>query len=163
MSKGDTKTVHISLKTARANAWLVHTQTRWTKAQLTRIPISMESIFNQLKDLTYSLPMKDQKARCNTDADLIPGAARDFSTGVNFQCRLLRCPYSPCVQIASASVRTLKIPNFGSHAIVWTDENTSLTDRNGSCCSYSCCTLQQSYPGNVTWILLGGLMKYIHT
>ena len=33
---------------------------------------------------------------------------------------LLRCPYSPRVQShASASVRTLKIPNTDSHTIVW--------------------------------------------
>ena len=89
----------------------------------------MESVFNQLKDLTYSLPMKDQKPRSNTDEDLFPGVARDFSTRVHFQCGLY---YGVRVQShASTSVRTLKIPNFGSHATDWTDENTSHTDRNG--------------------------------
>ena len=47
----------------------------------------------------------------------VPGAARDFSPSVSFQCRLsLRCPYSPRVQSrASTSERTLKILNTGSH------------------------------------------------
>ena len=53
---------------------------------------------------------------------------------------LLRCPYSPCVQPhASTSVRTLKIPNAGGYAIVWTHGNTAHTDRSGLCCSYCCC------------------------
>ena len=35
----------------------------------------------------------------------------------------LRCPYSPYVQWhASTPVRTLTIPNTGSHTIVWTQE-----------------------------------------
>ena len=38
----------------------------------------------------------------------------------------LTVPYSPSVQShASTSVRTLKIPNTGSHTIVWTQENTA--------------------------------------
>ena len=32
------------------------------------------------------------------DSCLAPGAARDFSPRVNFQCRLLQCLYSPSVQ-----------------------------------------------------------------
>ena len=40
---------------------------------------------------------------------------------------LLRCPYSPCVlSPASTSTCTLKIPNAGSHTIVWTHKNTAL-------------------------------------
>ena len=53
-------------------------------------------------------------------------AARDFSPRVNFQCRLsygVRTasrvqPHSP------TPVSTLKVPNIGSHTIVWTHENT---------------------------------------
>ena len=33
-------------------------------------------------------------------------------------------------------VRALKIPNTGSHTIVWTHENTEHTGRNGYSCSY---------------------------
>ena len=59
-------------------------------------------------------------------------AARDSAPRVDFQCTLLRCPYSPRVQShASASVCMLKIPNTGSYTIVWTHENTTHTDRNG--------------------------------
>ena len=62
----------------------------------------------------------------------VPDAATDFSPRVNFQCRLLRCPYSPRVQShTSTSARTLKIRNTGSHTIVWTLENTAHADRNG--------------------------------
>ena len=51
----------------------------------------------------------------------VPDAARDFSAGVNFQC-------SPSVQSrASTSVHALKIPNTGSHTIVWTQENIAQT------------------------------------
>ena len=32
---------------------------------------------------------------------------------------------------ASTSGRALKIPNIGSHTVVWTQENTAHTDRNG--------------------------------
>ena len=39
----------------------------------------------------------------------VPGAARDFSPRVSFQCRLCTCPH------ASTYVCTLKIPNTGSH------------------------------------------------
>ena len=49
----------------------------------------------------------------------VPAAARDFSPRVNFQCRLLRCPYSPPVQsYASTSVCTLKLPNISSHITI---------------------------------------------
>ena len=42
--------------------------------------------------------------------------------------------YSTGVQArASTSVRTLTIPNTGSHIIVWTHENTTHTDRMGIC------------------------------
>ena len=44
----------------------------------------------------------------------------------------------------------LKIPNTGSHTIVWT-HNTTCTDRNGWRCSGSCCVLPR-YPGKATWI-----------
>ena len=63
----------------------------------------------------------------------VPGAARRFSPRIkNLQCRLLQRPYSPCVQSqASVSVHTLKIPNTGSHTIVWTHKNTAHAERNG--------------------------------
>ena len=62
----------------------------------------------------------------------VPGAARDFLPSQFPVQTLLRCPYSPCVQShASTSVCTLKIPNTGSHTIVWTHGNTAHTDRNG--------------------------------
>ena len=72
----------------------------------------------------------------------VSGAARDCSPRVSFQCRSLifQYPCSPSVQShASTSVRTLKIPSIGSQTFVWTHENTALTDRNGQCCSCSCC------------------------
>ena len=54
----------------------------------------------------------------------VPGAARDFPP------RVLQSPYSPRVQShTSTSVRTLKIPNTGSHAIVGTLGNITHTDR----------------------------------
>ena len=64
------------------------------------------------------------------------GAARDFSPSQLPVQTLLRCPHSPGVKShASISMRTLKIPNTGSHTIVWTHENTTHTDRNGYRCS----------------------------
>ena len=70
----------------------------------------------------------------NPDAILmqvrIPGVAFLFLSHSQLSVQtFLRCPYRPRVQShASTSVRTLKIPNTGSHAIVWTHENTALTD-----------------------------------
>ena len=73
----------------------------------------------------------------------VPGAAREFFfpfffsflffPRVNFQCRLsYGVRTASCVQShASASVRTLKIPNTVSRTIVWTQDNTTHTDRNG--------------------------------
>ena len=57
----------------------------------------------------------------------VPGAARDFSPRVNFQCGLsYGVRTEPRVQShASAFVRTVKITNTGSHTIVWTHENTT--------------------------------------
>ena len=58
---------------------------------------------------------------------------------------LLRCPYStaPCaIACTSISVRTLKLPNTGSHIIVWPHENTTHTDKNGQRCSCGCCAFQ---------------------
>ena len=61
----------------------------------------------------------------------VPSAARDFSPSQLPVQTLLRRPYSPCVQsLASTSERTLKIPNTGSHTIVWTHESTAHADRN---------------------------------
>ena len=52
----------------------------------------------------------------------VPGAARDFSPRVKFQCRL-----SYGVPTAHVCNRTLKIPNTGSHSVVWTHENIAHT------------------------------------
>ena len=56
----------------------------------------------------------------------VDGAARYFSPTVSLQCRLsYGVRAAPRVQsYASTSGRTLKIPNTGSHTIVWTQENT---------------------------------------
>ena len=63
----------------------------------------------------------------------VPGAARDVSPGVIFQCRhSYGVRTAPRVQsLSSAAVRTLKIPNTGSHTVVRTHGNTAHTDRNG--------------------------------
>ena len=61
----------------------------------------------------------------------VPAAARELSPKINFRCRLA---YGVCVSVqshASAAVHALKIPNIGSHTIVWTHENAAHTDRNG--------------------------------
>ena len=69
----------------------------------------------------------------------VPGAAMDVSPRVSFQCTLVRCPYSPRVQShASASVRTLNIPNTGNDIIVWTHDNSTHIARNGWYCFCAC-------------------------
>ena len=55
----------------------------------------------------------------------------------------------PCVIAWSKSVRTLKIPNPGSHTLVWTHENTLHTDSNGWRCSLAAAV---PYPGKATRI-----------
>ena len=72
-----------------------------------------------------------------------PGATRDFSPRVNFQCRSSGIhTYSPHVQKrASTSVRTLQIPNTGCCIIVWTCRNIAHAGRNGQCCFCVCCSL----------------------
>ena len=60
---------------------------------------------------------------------------------------LLQCPFSSRVQShASISVHMLKIPNTGSHTVVWTPKilHTLI-------CSSSCCALS----GMVAWIFPG--------
>ena len=67
----------------------------------------------------------DQKAKAYYWGVQFLGVAREFSPWASFQCRLILCLHSPCVQShASASVYILRIPNIGSHTIVWTHENT---------------------------------------
>ena len=56
----------------------------------------------------------------------VPGAARDCSPRVSFQCRL---SYGVCT--APRSVQTLKNSDTGSHSIVCTHESTARTDGNG--------------------------------
>ena len=60
------------------------------------------------------------QARCSTDV----GVARDFFPESPFSADALT------VSHVLASVRTLKIPNTGSHTVVWTQENTTHIDRN---------------------------------
>ena len=65
----------------------------------------------------------------------VPGAERDYFTRsqhLRLLQTVLRCPYSTRVKShASTAVRTFKIPNTGSHTIVWTQENNIHTDKNG--------------------------------
>ena len=52
-------------------------------------------------------------------------------THTHTHAHTLQCPYSLRVQLhASTSVCTLRIPNAGGRAIVWTHRNTAQTDRN---------------------------------
>ena len=92
--------------------------------------------------LTYSV------GRCNTDVGLSPRCDKDFfSLPVSFQCRLsytvhtapiCNCMHNICVNIK-------KIPNTGSHTIVWTRRNTAHT-----------LWAVVPYPGKVTWIFCKG-------
>ena len=62
----------------------------------------------------------------------VPGAARDFSPRVSFQCRLsYGVRTAPVCNRMLQHPRTLKIASTGSHTIVWTHDNTTHTDRNG--------------------------------
>ena len=67
------------------------------------------------------------------EAGSIPrGGKRFFSQSQLSMQSLLRCPYTPRVQLrALTSRRTLKIPSICSHTFVWTHENTIRTVRNG--------------------------------
>ena len=79
----------------------------------------------------YSIQLK--KPQHITDAGSSPRCGKGFfSQNQKLPVQtLLRCPYSPCVQShASASGRTLQIPNTGSHIIVWTHKNTAHAQRN---------------------------------
>ena len=59
----------------------------------------------------------------------------------------------PCaISHASTSVRTLKIPNTGSHTIVWTQENTTHAVRTGS----AALTTAVPYPGKATRVSCKG-------
>ena len=81
----------------------------------------------------------------------VPGAANNFFPRVNFQCKLSYGVHTaPQVQShTSTSVRTVKIPNTGSHTIVWTRENTAHTGRNGyKRCSCGCCALPREAESN---------------
>ena len=104
---------------------------------------------------------RTEKARRNTDAGSSLRCGKGFFSEsqlpVNFQRRLSRL-YSPRVQShAATSACALKIPNTGSHTIVWTHENTAHTDRNGWRCSCGCCSLTRSKAARISRM---GLMKY---
>ena len=73
--------------------------------------------------------MSDRKVRRGFES---PGAARDFSPESTSRTDSLTVSVHPRVQShVLASVRTLQIPNTGSHTTVWTHESTAHTDRNG--------------------------------
>ena len=71
---------------------------------------------------------------CQTGTPLrqvcFPGAAREFSPRINFQCRL---SYNVlvCKSHSYTSVRTLNVAGIGYHTFVWTDENNAHTVGNG--------------------------------
>ena len=75
----------------------------------------------------------DWKARCNTDRGSSPWCGKGFFSQSQFQMQtLLLWPHSPRVQLhASTSVQALKIPNTGSQTIVWRQDSSPHTDRNG--------------------------------
>ena len=71
--------------------------------------------------------VSNSKAKRSAGAGVSPWCGKGFTPTVNFQCL---CSLS-AQSHASASVRTLKIPNTGSNTIVWTHENATHTSRNG--------------------------------
>ena len=85
-------------------------------------------------------PLSSEKPGVILTRVRVPGAARDFSPGVSFQCRLSYGVHTaPRVQShVSTYLRTLTILNTGSHTIVRTHENTAHTDRNGKRWSCGC-------------------------
>ena len=95
------------------------------------------------------------KACCNTDMNLSSWCGFFFQ--LTFSADFLTVSVLLCVQSnVSTSVRTLKTSNTGSHTIVWTQENTAHTARNG------CAALAAA----VTWIpskgwLILSKIKYI--
>ena len=108
----------------------------WVSDWKARCSTDMVQILGAARDFSPRVNFQnwasDWKARCSTDGGLSSWCSRRFFPRVNFQRRLLRCPYSTRVQShTSMSVCTLKIPNAGSHTIVWTHKNTTHTDRNG--------------------------------
>jgi len=81
----------------------------------------------------------------------VPDAATAFSPRVNFQCRLSYDVYAaPMYNQASTSVRTFKIPNIGSHTIVWKHEKTLMHTLIGMGGIALVATV--SYPGKATRI-----------
>ena len=68
----------------------------------------------------------DWKARRSTDAVSSPRCGKEFFSQNQLPVQtLLRYPHSPSVLLlAPTPVRTLKIPNTGSYAIVWIHVNT---------------------------------------
>ena len=69
-----------------------------------------------------------------------------FSPSQHSVQTLLQCSYSLHGQShALTSVCMIKIPSLGSHAIVWTNENTGHTSRIGYCCSCGYCSLTHIY------------------
>ena len=64
---------------------------------------------------------------------------------------LLRCPYSSlcviaCLTICAHVKKKKKIPNTGSHTVVWTHKNTAHTGRNEQRCSCGFCTIPVRRP-----------------
>ena len=52
----------------------------------------------------------------------------------------LQCSCSPCMHSHATSMCLLKIPNTGSHSIVWTHEHIVHAGKHGWCCSCGCCS-----------------------
>ena len=70
------------------------------------------------------------KPKCNADAGSSPRCGKGFFSSQFSVQTLLRCPYSPSVPLhALTAVRTLKIPNTGSHIplLVYTNILHTLT------------------------------------
>ena len=85
----------------------------------------------------------DWKAKRTTDPGSSPWCGKGFFSQSQLPVlTFLWSPNSPRVQShASTSVRPLKIPNTGTHTIVYTNETTAHTDRNGWRWSRGCCAL----------------------
>ena len=75
-------------------------------------------------------PTEKPVAVVNTDVGLSPRCGMEFPPRVNFQYRFSSLTVSVQSQcaimcIGSLAMHMLKMPNTGSHTIVWTHENTT--------------------------------------
>ena len=114
--------------------WLTGHSNPTTTTTMTLKSRLESSIFEMQRNGDSSVDRaSDRRARRNIDAGSNPRCGKRFFSQIQLPVlTLLRCPYSPREQShASTSMRTLNIPNTGSHTIVWTHKNTTHTDRNG--------------------------------